>query len=144
MLDQPYLWWKWLHIVSFTAWMAALFYLPRLYAYHADVKTGSETSELFKKMEFRLLRFIATPAMILTLGFGLMLLRYVDFSTSGWLHAKLTIVFLLAGFHGFCARWRKDFARDANSKSSRFYRLANEFPTLCLLIIVFLAVLKPF
>jgi putative membrane protein len=95
-------------------------------------------------MERRLLRYIATPAMIATFFFGLMLFRYVDLAQAGWMHSKLLLVFVLAGFHGMMARWRKDFAADQNRRSAKFYRIANEVPTVALLLIVFLVVLKPF
>ncbi|MBI1274549.1 protoporphyrinogen oxidase HemJ [bacterium] len=142
---EPYLIWKWLHIVSFTCWMAAMFYLPRLYVYHAGVAEGSEASELFKVMERRLLRFICNPAMILTFVFGGLLLHAnPDAMHQGWFHVKFTLVLILSGFHGACSRWRKDFDKDANRRSQKFYRIANEVPTLLLIAIVFLAVLKPF
>jgi putative membrane protein len=142
---EPYLIWKWLHIVSFTSWMAAMFYLPRLYVYHAGVDAGSEASELFKVMERRLLRIICNPAMILTFLFGgLLLYTNPDVMKQGWFHVKFTLVLILAGFHGMCVRWRKDFAADANRRSQKFYRIANEVPTLLVIVIVFLAVMKPF
>ncbi len=144
MLDNPYFWLKWAHIVSFTVWMAGLFYLPRLYVYHAGVTAGSEPSELFKVMERRLLRAITTPAMILTFVFGLILMKYHDLATSGWLHAKLTLLFLLVGYHGWLARIRKQFERDQNTRTPRFYKWLNETATVLFLLITFLAVFKPF
>lgn len=145
MLDNPYLWYKFLHLISLISWMAAMFYLPRLFVYHADSKPGSEQSETFKIMEKRLLRYIATPAMIATFIFGFLLLKEnAAVMKDGWFHAKLTLVFILAGFHGLCAMWCKQFARDANNKSAKFYRIANEVPTVLLVLILFLVVLKPF
>ncbi len=145
MNPDTYLLLKALHIISFTAWMAGLFYLPRLYVYHAEAAKGGELAATLKIMERRLLRFIMNPAMILTLIFGLWLTFLTEaWATGGWFHAKSTLLLLLFGFHGMCARWRKDFERDANTRSAKFYRIANEFPTLLLIGIVLLAVLKPF
>jgi putative membrane protein len=139
----PYI--KAFHLIAMVAWMAGLFYLPRLYVYHAGVARGSEASETFKVMEDRLLRIIMNPAMILTWALGLILMfGFIDWRASGWLHAKLLFVILLSGFHGALSKWRKDFAADANSRSARFYRIANEVPTLLLIVIVILAVAKPF
>jgi putative membrane protein len=133
------------HIIAMVAWMAGLFYLPRLYVYHADAAPGSEASETFKVMEARLLRVIMNPAMIATWVLGLTLMfGFIDWRSAGWLHAKLLFVVLMSGFHGALSKWRKDFAADANSRSARFYRVANEVPTLLLIIIVILAVAKPF
>jgi protoporphyrinogen IX oxidase len=145
MLADTYLWLKAFHIISLVAWMAGLFYLPRLYAYHAESLPGSEKSETFKVMERRLLRIIMNPAMILTFLFGiLMVVAAPDLLRQGWLHAKLGLVVAMAGFHGALAVWRKDFAADRNRKSARFYRMINEVPTLLLIPIVILAVIKPF
>jgi putative membrane protein len=139
----PYI--KAFHIIAMVAWMAGMFYLPRLYVYHAGVAPGSEASETFKVMEARLLRIIMNPAMILTWALGLILMfGFIDWRASGWLHAKLLFVILLSGFHGALSKWRKDFATDTNSRSPRFYRIANEVPTLLLIIIIILAVAKPF
>jgi putative membrane protein len=140
-----YLYLKALHIIAIIVWMAGLFYLPRLYVYHVDAAPGSEMSETFKVMEQRLLRIIMNPALIASWVVGLILMfGYVDLATAGWLHAKLLLVVVMSGFHGFLAKCRKDFAADRNSHSSRYYRLINEIPTLLLIFIVFLAVVKPF
>ncbi|WP_040485251.1 protoporphyrinogen oxidase HemJ [Lutibaculum baratangense] len=140
-----YPWIKTAHILSLIAWMAALFYLPRLYVYHADALQGGEASETFKVMERRLLRAIANPAMIATWIFGLWLaVAYVGFAGNGWLHAKIFLVVLLTGYHMMLARWRRGFAGDANERSARFYRIMNEVPTLLLIAIVILVVVKPF
>ena len=136
---------KALHIISFTAWMAGLFYLPRLYIYHVSAAAGGELSETLKVMERRLLRIIINPAMFLTFGFGLWLTVMTQaWASGGWFHAKATLLLAMVGFHGACAVWRKQFERDANTHSARFYRIANEVPTLLLIGIVLLAVLKPF
>ena len=145
MNADTYLLLKALHIISFTAWMAGMFYLPRLFVYHVDAPKGGELSETLKVIERKLLRFIINPAMILTLIFGMWLVVITQaWATGGWFHAKATLLVLLFGFHGMCARWRKDFAKDANTKSAKFYCWANEVPTLLLIGIVLLAVLKPF
>ena len=136
---------KSLHIIAFTAWMAGMFYLPRLFVYHCQVAPLSEASEKFKVMERKLLRIIINPAMMVTwiLG-GLMLYAMPDYLSQGWFHVKFLLVFILSGFHGFLARWRKDFMRDQNKHSERFYRWMNEIPTVLLVGIVFMVVLKPF
>jgi putative membrane protein len=146
MLLLLYPWMKALHIVSMVAWMAGLLYLPRLFVYHADAPPGSPTAETFKIMERRLLRAIMNPAMIATYLFGILLAvtpGVVDWH-AGWIHAKLVLVLALTGYHHLLARWRKDFARDGNTRPARFYRIANEVPTLILIAIVILVVVKPF
>lgn len=135
---------KALHIISVISWMAGMLYLPRLYVYHADKAVGSEASEMLKVMERRLLRYIINPAMIATFVFGGLLLLQPGIFAFGWLHIKLTILFFLAGFHGLCSCWRKDFAADRNTKSARYFRIANEVPTVMMVVIVLLAVTKPF
>ena len=134
------------HIIAVIAWMAGLLYLPRLFVYHASSKVGSEQSETFKIMEWRLLRYITTPAMLATWVFGLILAfsPVIDWSEAGWLHVKLVLVVILTGFSGFLAKWTKDFAADRNTHSPRFYRIANEVPTVLMIAIVILAVVRPF
>ena len=139
-----YLWIKAFHIIAVIAWMAGLFYLPRLFVYHADAGKGSVQSETFKVMERRLLRIIMNPAMILTWGFGLTLAYMGDAWSEGWLHAKLALVLALTLFHMWLAACRRRFAEDANITPERTYRLANELPTLLMIGIVILAVVKPF
>ena len=138
------LWVKALHIISVIAWMAALLYLPRLLVYHAESAPGSEKSETFKVMERRLLRGIATPAMIATWVFGLWMAWLIGAWSDGWFHAKLLLVVLLSAYHGFAARWVRDFADDRNTRSPRFYRMVNELPALLMIGIVILVVVKPF
>lgn len=136
---------KALHIISFTAWMAGMFYLPRLYVYHTQVARGSETDLMFQTMERKLLRFIINPAMIATFIFGIwMISENSGVMKMGWMHVKLTMLFLLTGFHGYLARIRKNFISGNNIKSEKFYRIINEIPTILLIIIVCLAVIKPF
>ena len=140
-----YLWIKALHVIAIIAWMAALLYLPRLMVYHCQVAPDSPQSETFKVMERRLLKAIMTPAMIASWIFGLWLaFGYVGFQGNGWLHAKLLLVVGLSAAHGTMARWVKDFAADANPRSERFYRIANEVPTLLMIGIVVLVIVKPF
>ena len=138
------LWLKVLHIIAVISWMAALLYLPRLFVYHADAEKGSVQSETFKLMERRLLRRIAGPASIAVWVFGLWLAWELDVWRQGWFHAKLTLVILMTGYHHYCMAAVKRFARDANTRSSRFYRYFNEVPALFMVLIVILVVLKPF
>ncbi|MCC4244816.1 protoporphyrinogen oxidase HemJ [Stappia indica] len=139
-----YLWLKVLHIISVIAWMAAMFYLPRLFVYHAETAPGTPQSETFKVMERRLLKAIMTPAMISSWIFGLWVAYEGGFFSSGWLHAKLTLVLVMSGLHGYLARCVRQFAADANTRSSRHYRIVNEVPTVLMVLIVILVVIKPF
>jgi protoporphyrinogen IX oxidase len=138
------LWIKALHIVSVIAVMAGLLYLPRLFVYHADAPRGSPLSETFKVMERRLLRYIMTPALIVVWLSGFWLAYATGYLKAPWLHAKLLLVLLLSALHGFFAKCVKDFARDANVRTARFYRLVNEVPTVAMILIVILVVVKPF
>ena len=144
-----YEWIKAIHIIAVIAWMAGMLYLPRLFVYHCAAEIGSVQSETFKVMERRLLRAIINPAMIATWVFGLWLAwlgpdsRYGWFA-SGWLWAKIILVLGLSAVHGLLARWMKDFAHDRNRHSQRFYRIINEVPTILMILIVLLVVLKPF
>ena len=145
MNHDIYLWLKALHIIAVIAWMAGLLYLPRLFVYHCAAEPGSKRSEMLKVMERRLLRAIMTPAMIATFVFGAAMLIEPRFeATEGWFHVKLALVLALAALHGLMARWRKDFAADRNTRSQRFYRIANEAPTVLMIAIVILVVVKPF
>ena len=135
------------HIIAVIAWMAGMLYLPRLFVYHADAAPGTQLSETLKVMETRLLRAIITPGMAATWILGLLLVfafDVVDIRTDGWLHAKLTLVLILSGLHGVFSRWRKDFAADQNQRTARFYRIANEVPTVLMVAVVLLVVVKPF
>jgi protoporphyrinogen IX oxidase len=145
-LADAYPWIKSAHIVSVVAWMAGLLYLPRLFVYHAMAPVGSDRSETFKIMERRLLRGIMTPAMLATLGFGLALAGTPDVVDwhRGWIWAKLSLVAGLLVYHSWLARWRTAFAVDRNRHSPRFFRVVNELPTLALIAIVVLVVVKPF
>ncbi|QDL91306.1 protoporphyrinogen oxidase HemJ [Paroceanicella profunda] len=148
ILSALYPWTKALHIISVITWMAGLFYLPRLFVYHAEkAAPGTEMSAIFQEMERKLLRLIMNPAMIATWVFGLMLAftpGVVDWTGDGWFHAKLLLVMLMTAYHHALGLWRKQFARDANTRPGRFYRLWNEAPTLLMIGIVLLVVLRPF
>ncbi|QHQ36598.1 protoporphyrinogen oxidase HemJ [Algicella marina] len=147
MLATLYPWIKAIHIMAVIAWMAGLFYLPRLFVHHAErAKPGSELSETFKMMERKLLRIIMNPAMIVTWIMGILLLMtgIVDFGSEYWIHAKLLLVLAMTVFHMWLAKCRKAFETDTNAYSGRTYRLMNEVPTLLMIVIVVLVVVKPF
>jgi putative membrane protein len=139
-----YNWLLALHIIAVIAWMAGMLYLPRLFVYHARATRGSELSETFKVMERRLLRGIINPAMIAAWILGLTLAWQGDHWREGWFHAKLVWLLGMQIVHAALARWRRAFANDANVHSDRFYRFMNEVPTVILIVIVILAVVKPF
>ncbi len=144
-LFEYYMTLKALHIISVMAWMAGLFYLPRLFVYHVTAEKGSDKSETFKIMEFKLLRYIMTPAAISAWLFGgLMLWANPDLLTQPWMHVKLLCVVLMTLFHHFLMIWRKAFACDENKHSEKFYRLWNEAPTVLMIVIVVMAVVEPF
>ena len=141
-----YLWIKAFHVMSVIAWMAGMFYLPRLYVYHCDTLPGSAESERFKVMERRLLKQIINPAMIAAWVSGILLVLtpgVIDWH-AGWWHMKLTAVILMSGFHGALSAWRKDFLHDRNRRPARFYRIANEVPTLLMAVIVVMVIARPF
>jgi protoporphyrinogen IX oxidase len=145
-LAGAYPWIKSAHIISIIAWMAGLLYLPRLFVYHATVPVDSGRSALFKIMERRLLRAIMTPAMLASWTFGLMLAAtpgVVDWHR-GWIWAKLALVVGLTVYHAVLGRWRRLFDADRNSHSDRFFRIANELPTVAMIAIVIFVVVKPF
>lgn len=145
MLLSYYRWLMALHLIAVIAWMAGMLYLPRLFVYHADAEKGSDKSETFKVMERRLLRLIINPAMIAAFVFGiLMIVANPGLMQMGWFHAKLGLVLLMTAVHGFFARWRKQFARDENTRPAKFYRIWNEVPTLLMILIVILVIVKPF
>jgi len=146
VLSVLYPWVKSLHVMSVIAWMAGMFYLPRLYVYHCDTVPGSTDSERFKVMERRLLKQIINPAMISTWVFGLLLILtpgVVDWA-SGWWWVKFISVWLMSGFHGALSKWRRLFLEDRNTKPQRFYRIANEVPTVLMMIIVIMVIARPF
>lgn len=139
-----YLWIKALHLISVVTWFAALFYLPRLFVYHAMAEDQT-SRDRFKIMERKLYRGIMTPSMIAVLVFGFWLL-YLNpgLMKGGWMHAKLALVFLLIGYHHMCLAYMKKFERDANAKGHVFYRWFNEVPVIILIAVICLAVVKPF
>jgi putative membrane protein len=144
-LSGNYLWLQALHIIAVIAWMAGMFYLPRLFVYHAMATPGSEAVATFKVMEEKLLRIIMNPAMIASWVFGLLMLwANPGLLSQGWFHGKLLLVVLMTGVHGMYAAWRRQFAADANTRGHRFYRVANEVPTVLMIGAVVLAVVKPF
>jgi len=143
-MGDYYLWIKAAHIVSVIAWMAGMLYLPRLFVYHADVAVGSPQSETFKVMERRLLKAIINPAMIATWIFGIALAWVGQLWDQPWLWAKLALALAMSALHGVFSRWRRDFANDRNTRSARTYRIANEGPTVLMIVIVVLVVVKPF
>jgi putative membrane protein len=145
VLQSAYPWIKAGHVVAMVAWMAGLFYLPRLFVYHAEQGApGSELDQTFQVMERRLLRAIMNPAMIATWVLGLTLAFLGGWWTEGWLHVKLLGVLLLTGFHMWCAARRREFAEGRNTRTGRTFRIANEVPTLLLLVIVVMVIVKPF
>jgi len=139
-----YLWIKALHVISVIAWMAGMLYLPRLFVYHVDAPKGSQQSETFKIMERRLLKAIINPAMIATWVFGLAMVGMGELWDQPWLWAKLALVLGMQAMHGLFSRWQRDFANDANTRPAKTYRIANEVPTVLMIGIVILVIVKPF
>jgi putative membrane protein len=142
--DDYYLWIKAIHIIAVISWMAGMLYLPRLFVYHADTEIGSKQSETFKVMERRLLRAIINPAMIATWVAGLWLAWNGFGFSGGWLHAKIALVVVMSGVHGYLSASVRKFAEDRNEKPARHWRIVNEVPTLLMIAIVILVVVKPF
>ncbi len=144
MPNSLYPWVKAVHVIAVIAWMAGMLYLPRLFVYHCEAEPGSKQSETFKVMERRLLRAIINPAMVATWVLGLWLAWQGGWFAAPWLHAKLALVVVMSAVHGLFARWVTAFAADQNQHSQKFYRIINELPTLLMILIVLLAVVKPF
>lgn len=141
---EAYQWVKVLHIIFVISWMAGLLYLPRLFVYHAGVEPASEASQLFKTMELRLYHWIMMPAMTFSWVFGTVLVLFWGFSSGGWLHAKLLLAVLMTIGHFMLGHWRKGFFEDRNIHSARFYRYVNEVPTILMILIVIVVIIKPF
>jgi putative membrane protein len=139
-----YLWIKAFHIIAIISWMAGMLYLPRLFVYHCDAEPGSKQSETFKTMEARLLNFIMTPAMAVTWILGIVMLIEGHWLGAGWFHVKFALVIAMSAMHGLFSRYVADFARDRNRHTQKFFRIVNEIPTLLMIAIVILAVVKPF
>jgi putative membrane protein len=142
--DGGYLWMKALHVLAIISWMAGMLYLPRLFVYHSGVAVGSEASETFKVMERKLLRYITNPAMVVAWVAGLWLAYYGNWYRDGWFHGKLAGVLALSAAHGYLAKAVADFARDEGRRNHRFWRFMNEVPTLLMIAIVVLVIVKPF
>ena len=145
-MSNLYLYMKAAHLIAAFAWGAGLFYLPRLFAYHAQVRVGTPQAETFKAMERRLLNGIMNPAMAVTIGFGIAYLNEAPgwWASSGWLHVKIFLVALMVAVHVLLAKWRKDFEADRVPHSSRFFRVVTEAPALLLVGSVFLVIVQPF
>ncbi len=145
-MGDGYLWLKALHVIAVISWMAGLLYLPRLFVYHTQTRPGSEASERFKVMERLLMKAIMLPAMIVSWGAGLAMIWLGDLLAygGGWLWLKLVLVVLLSGAHGFLSKTRKRFELDANERPERFFRIFNEVPTVLMIFIVILVIVKPF
>ena len=139
-----YDWIKAFHVIAVIAWMAGMLYLPRLFVYHSEAPQGSIQSETFKIMERRLLKAIINPAMIVTWVLGLVLIWQGGWWKAGWLHGKLALVLILSGLHGIYVRRLKEFATDRNIRPARYYRILNEVPTLLMIGMVVLEIVKPF
>lgn len=141
---QYYLYFQALHIVAVISWMAGMLYLPRIYVYHSDVPVKGEASEVFKVMERKLLRFIMNPAMIVTWVVGFLLLKAnVSIMEFGWFQIKLTLVIAMSACHGYFAVIRKKFDRDERPLSSKAFRYLNEVPTILMIAIIFLVIVRP-
>jgi putative membrane protein len=139
-----YMWLKAFHVIALIAWMAGMLYLPRLFVYHCEAEPGSKQSETFKVMERRLLNAIITPAMVVSWALGLWLAWISGSYAAGWLQAKVVLVIALSALHGFFVRCVREFGADRNRFSQHFYRIINEVPTILMIGIVILAVVKPF
>lgn len=142
--DDLYLWIKAVHVIAVIAWMAGMLYLPRLFVYHADAERGSVQSEIFKVMERRLYRAIINPAMVIAWAAGLWLAWKGFAFQGGWLHAKIALVVAMSGMHGYLGGAVRRFAEDRNEKPARHWRIVNEVPTLLMIGIVVLVIVKPF
>ena len=144
MTETTYLIVKSIHIIAVISWMAGMLYLPRLFVYHAENEDNQALTDIFKIMEKRLLRFIMTPAMIVSWIFGLAMMISAGWIKAPWMHGKLLLVLVLSGVHGWLAVCVKRFASDQNQKTGRYFRFVNEIPTVLMILIVVLVVLKPF
>ena len=143
-LSDHIAWIKAFHVIAVIAWMAGMLYLPRLFVYHCEAPAGSPQSEMLKVMERKLLRVIVNPAMIAVWGLGLALAYVTGAYADTWLQVKFVLVVAMSGLHGFFAATVKRFARDANKRPQRFYRIINEVPMVLIIAIVILVVVKPF
>ncbi len=142
LLSAAYPWLKWLHILALISWMVGLFYLPRLFVYHAESSEPAVHATL-TTMQHKLMKVIMTPAMLVTWLSGILLIASIG-ASGGWIWIKIAIVFALTGFHGVCGKWRKELAAGTSTHTGRFFRMMNEVPTLALIAIVGLVIFKPF
>ncbi len=142
--DGAYLWIKAIHVIAIISWMAGMLYLPRLFIYHCEAEKGSAQSETFKVMEGRLLRIIINPAMLISWVLGLWLASTGGFFSAPWFHAKLALVIALSAVHGYFSMAVRAFAEDRNERPPRFWRIVNEVPTILMILIVILVIVKPF
>jgi putative membrane protein len=145
MIEALYPWIKALHVVAVIAWMAGLLYLPRLFVYHATAPVGSPLNETFKVMEAKLMRIIMMPAATVSWIMGVtMIAAHPTLLEQGWLWVKIAFVLALTGMHFTMVSWRRAFAEDRNRRTQRYFRVANELPTLALIIIVIMVIVRPF
>lgn len=144
-MEKYFLWYKAIHVIAVISWMAAMFYLPRLFVYHSSPNITPEMDKTFKLMEKRLLRIIMTPAMIVTYIFGFLVAYIYGFVALGiWFHIKMAAVLALTILHGIQAKWVKDFAKGKNKHTEKFYRIINEIPVIFMVIAVVMVIVKPF
>ena len=143
-LGGGYLWVKAIHLIFVIFWMAGLFMMPRFFAYHMECAAGSAEEQIWVEREARLQRIILNPAMVVAWLMGILLVLNIGFTAGGWLHAKLLMVLFLSGFHGVLSKTRKELARGERSRSSKFYRLVNEVPSIFIILIVIFVVVRPF
>ncbi len=144
-MAEYYEWIKAFHLIFVISWMSGLFYLPRLFVYHSELQPGSQEDKLFQTMERKLMKIIMLPAMILTIIFGLWLAQIYGLKNlGGWFHTKMTIVLIMLYFHHFLSSRRKDFVRGKNKYRAKFYRIINEVPTILMIVMVIMVIVKPF
>jgi putative membrane protein len=143
-LGEAYIWVVIVHVISIVTWMAGLFYLPRLFVYHAQANATGEPAETFKVMERRLLKAIMNPSMIVAWVLGLALAAHIGALAQGWFHAKLLLVVIMSVLHMAMGKWRKDFEANRNKHDHKFYRIMNEVPTVALVLVIVLVKAKPF
>lgn len=144
-MENYYLWFKAIHLISAICWMIGLLYLPRIYVYHTRAKIGGEADKMLQIMELKLMRVTMNPAMISTFIFGIInAYIYGIVALGAWFHVKMLVIIILVIFHGLLARWRKDFANGKNTHSEKFYRILNEVPTICMVVAVTMVIVKPF
>jgi putative membrane protein len=144
-MENYFLWYKAIHVIAVISWMAAMFYMPRLFVYHSKPNITKEMDEIFKLMEKRLLRIIMTPSMIITYIFGLLVAYIYGFIALGtWFHIKMVAVLVLTILHVMQAKWVKDFAKGKNKHSEKFYSIINEVPVIFMVMAVIMVVVKPF